>query len=232
MKKNIKLYILAWMAVLGLFNVISFVSVGWQDQEKYTHSFWIGYSLITVTFVGQLICGMIACSAKNAQKRFYNISLLSASYSGLILSLIVGSLCMLISSLPYQVSVIGCAIILVFNLLSVIKAAVVINEVARVDEKVKTQTMFIRMLTVDADTLVARAESKAIKAECKKVYEALRYSDPMSSDSLAGVEAQITLRFSDFESAVTENQPESVEKIAKELIILIEDRNRKCKLLK
>ena len=46
MKKNFKLYVVAWTVLLALFNVIAFVSVGWINQEKYTASFWIGYVLI------------------------------------------------------------------------------------------------------------------------------------------------------------------------------------------
>ena len=64
-----------------------------------------------------------------------------------------------------------CAIVLA----AVIKATAAVSEVERIDEKVKTQTFFIKSLTIDTDTLVARDKSEAVKAECKKVYETIRY---------------------------------------------------------
>ena len=232
MKKRFNLYIIAWAVLLALFNVIAFVSVGWTGQEKYTSSFWIGYVFITAMFIGQLICSYMAFKADSAKKLFYNISLIRTSYIGLIVSFIIGGLCMLISPLPYWVGVIVCAIVLVANVLSVVKATAAIEEVERIDEKIKIQTFFIKSLTVDADTLMASARSEAVKAECRKVYEAIRYSDPMSNDALASVEGQITVKFAELSEAVKADNVEKVIKIANEVCILVGDRNKKRKLLK
>lgn len=232
MKKRFHLYIVVWAVLLALFNVIAFVSVGWAGQEKYTSSFWIGYVFITVMFIGQLICSYMAFKADSAKKLFYNISLIRTSYIGLIVSFLVGGLCMLISPLPYWVGVIVCAIVLVANVLSVIKAAAAIDEIERVDTKVKTQTFFIKSLTVDADTLMANAKSEAVKAECRKVYEAIRYSDPMSNEALAAVESQITVKFAALSDVVKANDPAAVAELANEVVVLVGDRNKKCKLLK
>ena len=232
MKKRVGLYIAAWAVLLALFNVIAFVSVGWAGQEKYTSSFWIGYVFITTMFIGQLICSIMAFKADSAKKLFYRIPLIRTSYAGLVCSFIFGGLCMLISPLPYWVGVILCAIVLVANVLSVIKATAAIEEVERVDEKIKEQTFFIKSLTIDADTLTASAKSEVVKAECQKVYEVIRYSDPMSSDALASVEAQITIQFHALSEAVEGDDIDLVVAIAKNLTALIEDRNKKCKLLK
>ena len=232
MKKRFNLYIAAWAVLLALFNVIAFVSVGWAGQEKYTSSFWIGYVFITVMFIGQLICSFMAFKADTAKKLFYNVSLIRTSYLGLIVSFIVGGLCMIISPLPYWVGVIVCAIVLVVNVLSVIKATAAIEEIERVDEKVKAQTFFIKSLIVDADTLMASAKSDAVKAECRKVYEAIRYSDPMSNDALASVESQITIKFAELCEAVKADDIERATELANEVVILVGDRNKKCKLLK
>ena len=232
MKKRVSLYLAAWAVLLALFNVIAFVSVGWSGQEKYTSSFWIGYTFITAMFIGQLICSIMAFKADSAKKLFYNISLIKISYAGLICSFIFGGLCMLISPLPYWVGVILCAIVLVANVLSVVKATAAVEEIERVDEKIKEQTFFIKSLTVDADTLMASAKSEAVKAECRKVYEAIRYSDPMSHDALASVEAQITIQFHALSEAVEGDDADLVVAIVKNLMVLIEDRNKKCKLLK
>lgn len=232
MRKRFSLYIIAWAVLLALFNTIAFVSVGSASGEKYTASFWIGYTLITLTFIGQLICTYIAFRADSAKKMFYNISLIRTSYIALIVSFIVGGLCMLISSLSYWVGVIICAISLAANIIAVIKVIAAIDEVERVDTKIKTQTFFIKSLTADADTLMASARSEVVKAECRKVVEAIRYSDPISNDALSSVESQITIKFAELSDAVKADNVEKVAEIANEVIILIGDRNNKCKLLK
>ena len=232
MKKTFKSYFAIWAILLVLFNVIAFVSVGWINIEKYTPSFWIGYIFITLTFIGQLICAKFAFDAKNNQKLFYNLPLLTISRTGLILSFIFGGLCMVISPLPYWVGIILCAIVLAFVAIAVVKATIAIDVVSQIDEKVKVQTFFVKSLTVDAEGLLARAQNDEIKLECKKVYEAARYSDPMSNDVLAATESQISIKFSELANAVVENDLELVKKLANETVILIDDRNKRCKLLK
>ncbi len=230
--KIFKHYLVIWAALLVLFHIIAFVSAGWEGQEKYTASFWIGYGFILLCFIGQLACAHKALNEENRAKLFYNLSLFQASYSGLIASFIFGGLCMLISPLPYWVGVILCAVVLAINVMAVAKASAAVEAVAQIDKKIKTQTFFIKSLTVDAETLMARAQSQPIREECRKVYEAIRYSDPMSNDALANVESQITVTFSKLIQAVTEDNAEAAKGLSNELIILVNDRNNKCKLLK
>ena len=79
---------------------------------------------------------------------------------------------------------------------------------------------------------MARAQTEAAKAACKKVYEAVRYSDPMSSEMLSNVEGQITIKFAALSDAVAAGDDAAIDAAAKEVLILIQDRNNKCKLLK
>lgn len=232
MKKVFKFYSIIWTVLFVLFNVISFVSVGWAGVEKYTPSFWIGYIFIFIAFIGQIICGYFALKDNGINKTFYNISLITTSYTGLILSFVFGGLCMIISPLPYWVGIILCAIVLGLNVIAVVNASAVIDIVSGVDEKVKESTLFIKSLTVDAESLVSRAKSETTKAECKKVYEAVRYSNPMSNSALASIESEITIKFAKLSEAVISDNSEAAAEVADELNILIGERNKKCKLLK
>ena len=232
MKKNFNIYIVVWALLVALFNVVAFVGVSQLYVEGYTASFWIGYAFITVAFLGQLFCAYLALKAMTAQKLFYNLSLFKTGYAGLIATFVVAAICMLIPALPYWVGIVICAVILVFNMITVIKAKVVIDEVTRIDQKVKVQTFYIKSLTIDADTLMASAKSDTAKAECRKVYEALRYSDPMSNDALASVEAQISTKFAELSDAVNAGKEEEIAALARDVIVLVGDRNKKCKLFK
>lgn len=139
---------------------------------------------------------------------------------------------MIIAPLPYWVGIILCAIVLSFNIIAVVKASAVIDIVGEINNKVETKTFFIKSLTVDAESLISRAKSENIKAECKKVYEAVRYSDPMSDTALASIESEITITFAKLSEAVVDDNFETVSEFTSEIIILLGDRNKKCKLLK
>ncbi len=233
MNKNFKFYLSIWAVLLAIFNVAVFVSPSEASGfSKFGGAFWVGYIFIMLAFIGQLAVSFIAFKAENLQKLFYNIPLIRISYTGLILTLVFGTLCMIIPNLPNWIGIILCFVVLGFNAISVIKADFAADVVSEIDKKIKVKTFFIKSLTVDAEGLLARAETDEIKAECKKVYEAVRYSDPMSDEALAATESQIALKFSELTAAVTDNNLEAVKKTAQEIIILVDDRNKKCRLLK
>ena len=165
------------------------------------------------------------------QKLFYKIPLIRISWSGLVLTLVFGVLCMTIPDLPNWIGIIACFAVLAFNALSLAKANIAADIVSEIDDKVKAQTSFIKTLTVDAESLMSRAQNETAKVAAKKVYEAVRYSDPMSNDGLSGIESEIAIKFNQFASEVTANS-EDITTIAEELIVLISDRNKRCRLLK
>lgn len=232
MKKFFKYYVCGWALLLALFNVIAFVSVGWVGQEKYTVSFWLGYILITGAFLVQLAVAFSVFRSRDSKELFHNVPSLKKSVSMLIASFVFGGAFMLLSPLYGWIVLILFMIIWVAMTLSLLKTMGAVNEVQRVEETVKAQTAFIKSLTTDAETLMARAKSGPVKAECKKVYEAIRYSDPMSNDALASIESEISDKFAALSDAVKADDAEKVAEIATEVIVLVGERNKKCRLLK
>lgn len=232
MKKIFKLYAMVWAVMFALFQVISFAVPGWAGVEKYTPTFWTGYLCITISFLGQLVCAYIALKAEDSGKVFYRISLVVTSYTGLLLSFVFGGLCMLISTFPFWMGIILCAIVLAFNAVSIIKASVSAALVERADEKEKDQVSFVRTLTADTEILLSKVKSEAVKKGCERVYETVRYSDPVSCEALSAIESEITVKFSALTEAVKEDNAADVNEISDELVILLTDRNKKCRLLK
>ena len=233
MKKSFKIYSLIWAICLAVFNVITFVTpneIG--GVSKFNGSFWVGYVFITIAFIGQLTCAFVAFKAENLKKFFYNIPLLSISYGGLVAMLIVGSIFMAVPVLPEWIAIIVCVIILAFNAIAIIKATAAADIVSGIDEKIKTQTFFIKSLSGDAQSLMTSAKSDELRVEAKKVYEAIRYSDPMANAALSDLDAQIEKQFNAFSDAVKADDAELAKETADTLVEMVERRNQKCKLLK
>lgn len=233
MKKGFKYYLSIWVILLAVFNVAVFVSPGEAGgYSKFGGAFWVGYIFITLSFIGQLICAYIAFKADNLQKFFYNVPLIRISRIGLVLTAIFGTLCMAIPNLPNWIGIIICLAVLAFTAISVIKATAAGDIVSGIDEKIESKTSFIKLLTADAEALMSAAKTPELKAEVKKVYEAIRYSDPMSNAALEEINEQIKNQFSVFEDAVKSEDSEHASSSSEELIILIDNRNKKCKLIK
>ena len=233
MKKNFKLYIICWAILLALFNVICFVTPNEAaGLNKFGGAFRVGYTFITASFIGQLVCAYIAFKAENLKKLFYNLPLITLRYTGLVLTIIFGGLAMAIPNLSGWAGAVICLLILGFNAGAIIKAKVAAELVESVDKKISRQTGFIKSLTAEAENLVSHAKSDEVRAECKKVYEAARYSDPMSNIRLADIEEKITAEMQQLSEAVANDDSEIAAAVANELVALVADRTKKCKLLK
>ena len=234
MKKNFKFYALIWAILLAVWCAVVFLvrPIIPGFVINYDVRFWIAFVFIVAAFIGNLVCTYFAFKAENLKKMFLNLPLITVSWSALIAMLVAGSALMLIPNCPVWIAAIVCIVVLAFNAIAVIKSVWAADAVNKVDEKVKAQTSYIKNLTVDTESILARAKSEPVKAECKKVYEAVRYSDPMSNESLSVIEAKITVKMDEFASAVGADDAEKAKEIADEIVILISDRNKKCKVSK
>lgn len=234
MKKQLRSYAFIWVIMLVTWCAIVFLVRPIIPGYVITYDarFWIAFVFIIAAFIGNLVCAFLAFKAENLKKMFLNLPLITVSWSALIAMLVAGSVLMLIPNCPAWIAAIVCLIILAFNAIAVIKAGWAADAVNIVDEKVKAKTSFVKNLVVDIENVLSRAKSDAEKAECKKVYEAVRYSDPMTNEALSVIEAKITEKADEFASSVGVDNAERVKEIADEIVILVGDRNKKCRALK
>lgn len=233
MKKRFKFYAVIWSVLLIVFNIIVFVTpkriIG---NTKYTNAFWIGYLFITLAFIGQLICAYTAFQSKSKKSFFLRIPLITQSYAAMYSMISLGTIIMVTPFFPYWLGIVTSVMLLGFSTISILRVKLAADIIEDIDEKIKVQTYFIRDLTLNLDGLVMRAKSESTKAEVKKAYETVRYSDPMSNELLYDIEAQITAEYNKLLQAVEKNENDNVKYIVEEMIILVGDRNRKIKLLK
>lgn len=233
MKKGFRYYGIIWLvAVVGFNAVVLIVPNTAGDYSKFGGAFWAGYALIMLALIGQAVCSWLFFKKDDKNNIFLGLSALSFSLSGLIVSLIAGVLCMIIPNMPTWLGAIIGILVLGAYGIAYVTATASAEAVASIDKKVEAKTMFSRSLTADIESIKARARSEAVKAEVKKVYEAVRYSDPMSSEALFDVETQIIAGFNRLVSTVEADDAEAAKTAADEMVILIKDRSNKCKLLK
>lgn len=232
MNQRFKTYALIWAILFAVFQVICFVTPGeMAGVSKFSGSFWIGYAIITIAFIGQLGCAYMALKTEDKTKVFYNIPIIRVSYIGLILTVIVGGVFMAVPTLPNWIGILLSVGILACTAIAVMVAKVDADAVKEIDNKIEEQTYFIKALTTEAENLLSRTKTAEAKAACKKVYEAARYSDPMSNSALVDVENQIVQKFKELTKAVL-NGDDAIDGIADDVVALIGDRNKRCKLIK
>ena len=227
--KSFKVYLLIWTMCLIIFNIVIFASPARINVVN--GNFWIGYIFIIIAFLIQLACTYIALKKENLKRMFYNISLILISYIYLFLLIVVGTICIVLPA-PISITIILCIILTGLFTFIIIVTCFSISFVSNIDREIKSKTFTIKQLTVDAEHLINVAKTDELKIVCKKVYEALRYSDPMNNMSLSEINQLIQNEFKTFENDINENDIEIAQAISIELINLIDKRNKKCTLLK
>lgn len=234
MKKNFKYFAITWAVCFVLFNAVTFLIpnevFGVTRFDKSV--FWIAYVFIVLSFALQLVTAYKFVKDDSKEKMFLNIPLLTTGYTAVAVSLVVGAVFMIIPVIPSWIGAIVCLIISGYFTIACIKASAVANVVADIDVKVKKQTAFVRMAVVEVENIVARATTAVAKADVKKVYEALRYSDPMSVPALEDIEQKIDNGIKQLKTVVENKDDEKILIIVADLLLDIKERNSKCKLLK
>ena len=231
MSKVSKTYLIIWGAMFVVFNLVVFVSPGWDGLPKYTGSFWAAYAFTTVAFIAHLLLTLWAFKdAEDSKSRmFLNIPIITISYTGLIVSVIAGALCMLNSLLPTWVAVVAMAILLLIYVVSIARTKIAIDVVEQTGAKVAATTSTIKSLRSEAQALVAKASTPEAKDICTKISEALRYADPVSNDMTASIEREIGTKLSELGNSLNNKDENAIFSIGNELVSLIEERNLKCR---
>ena len=234
MKKVFTYTAIIWAILYALFCVITFVTPAKITgiNRFATPGFWIGFGLITLTFILHLLVTFLAVRGGDGKKVFYRIPMIYASVGALALMFIIGLIVMLVPVIPVWIGIILCAVVLAIYAIGVFKAGAAASIVGNIDNKVKQQAAFTRFMTADAQALVGKARTAEAAAACNKVFEAFRYSDPMSNPMLSGIENNIARRFSDLSGAVENGDDDDVKAVAADLVNMIQDRNNRVKMLK
>ncbi len=230
MKTSFKIYALIWAIGFAIFNLVAFVPVVSIEGAEISSSFVVATIFCDIMFFAQLGCGYFAFKPENKQKVFYNIPIVTTSLISLLVTIVVAVVLALIPDVPNWLTALILAIVTLISVVAILKSHFVAETISKIDDKVKAKTFFIKNLTVDAETLISKATTDEAKAVAKKVYEAIRYSDPMANDALSSLESEITNKFNAFSNAVTSG--EALKETSEALLVLIEERNNKCKLLK
>jgi hypothetical protein len=232
--RNKALMLLIAASVLAIYNFAVF-----SVFSTKTAVFWPAWAFTTFGLL--LSFGVVAyCVGKKSaalKDIFFNWPLIyvSLGYAAAQFALSFIVLAALESS-PTAANLSQAALLTLYVILSA--SAVIGGNVAEnIDKKQMDATFFIKDLTSDIERLATRVRDTAARNKLQELYEAARYSDPISHESLSPVESEIREKFGELRSFVSDEKDipslrEKIEMLCDEINTLLGDRNSKCKFLK
>lgn len=222
MKKNKALAYAVLAIIFALFNVIAFVI-----PTAKTATFWIAYVFTAVAFLSQIAIWKFAFNGANTLKsKFLGIPLVSVGSTYLFVQLIAFAVFMACPLIPGWVAVVVGTLILGISAICLIGTEVSRDEIGRVEKKVDEKVFYIKSLQTDVEMLAGVETDADTKVALTKLADKIRFSDPMSNDTLKALEAEIANKVKELKTA------ENKMAIITVLNSLLSERNKKAKILK
>ena len=227
-KKKTILIALTAVVLFAVYNLCVFLI-----PSERTTNFWISYIFTAIAFVILFILLLKLMNDEIVKKdKFLGWPLLTICFRFFILQVIVG-LILMYTNVPTFLSIIFQAIILAGFFILAISAEATKEVVSSVEQRVKENSQFIRLLTFKTENLYTSETDPAKKAILKKLYEKAKYSDPMSSTTaIQDYDSRIDLMFSALLSKESTTTEEDLKAETEKLIALIDERNRLCLISK
>ena len=211
--------------ILGiLFALISIIAFAVPTVK--TATFWIAYVFTAAAFAAQIIIWRTALGKETLKSKFLGFPVVHIGIVYTVIQVIAFAVFMFVPTLPTWSAIVVCSVIAGISAVCMISADAGRNEIERVEAKVQKKVFYIRELQTVVELLTDVETDADTKAALDQLAEKIRFSDSMSSEKLANLENKISAKVLELKTA-----PNKVE-IITELNSLLDERNKKCKILK
>ncbi len=223
-KDNIRAIVIA-VVVLIAYNFAVFMIPCWKGG-----TFWVSWALTLVAFVISGVAFYYSLlKRKDAKSRFYGFPIAKIAFIYLVAQVAVGGICMALGNIiPWWAATVLQAIGMALAVIGLISAETVVEEIHVQDAKLKKNVTLMRTLQSKVNQMAAQCEDKAIKA----LAEEFRYSDPVSGDTLAEIERDLSAVVDELQSAVVDGDAGATAQLCRKASAVLAERNRLCKLNK
>ena len=225
--KNTLLFCLIYVILLGVFNLLVFTIF----KEK-NEVFWISYGFTTLAFLVQIGSMFLSFKPADIETAFFGIPLASFSIYYLGVALGVGILFMIFQGAGWVLATVIQVLVLAAYLVIAIISILSRNVVQSVSDNVRQNVANLRAVYVEVEMAIAACQDATLKAMLKKLYETVRYSDPMSTSDVADVEQRILAKIAELRAQVDDNLVEEAKQTCTALERLYVERNKKLAMSK
>ena len=212
--------------ILGiLFALVSIIAFAVPTAK--TATFWIAYVFTAAAFAAQIGIWKTALGkAETLKSKFLGFPVVHIGIVYAVIQVIAFAVFMFVPTLPAWSAIVVCSVIAGISAVCMISADAGRDEIERVEAKVQKKVFYIRELQVDIELLADNESDAAVKTALTQLAEKIRFSDPMSNEQLADLENKISTKIEELKTNSSQLE------IITELKSLLDERDKKCKILK
>ena len=178
-------------------------------------------------------CYIAFIKKPDARSKFYGFPLAKLGFGYLVFQVIAGIPFMIWGAyISWWISVAVFSVALAAVILGLISVEAVVEEIHVQDVQLKKDTKRMRGLQSKVNQMASQIDNPVAAAVVKQFAEDLRYSDPVSADALAEIEADLSAAVDELQSAILDGDSAAIKQLSRKASAVLAERNRLCKLHK
>lgn len=226
-KKNIALTGVIYVILFAAYNLAVFLIFNGK-----TGVFWVSYGFMAAAFIFQMVSMVLSFKDISIETAFFGIPLVSLSIYYLLAELFCSLVFMIFQGAGVKIALLVQALLLAAFAVIAIVSLMSRDAVQDIGKTISENVNFIRSIQVDIEMLMAGCGDAELKASLKKLAETVRYSDPMTNDTVANVESRIMQRLTEIKEYFEVGQYGDANKVCSEMELLFLERNKKLLISK
>ena len=192
-----------------------------------TPVFWISYGFMVLAFILQIVGMYLSFKNFNVQAVFFGIPLAQFTLFYFFAELFMSLVFMLFQKMPWKIPVFLQILLLAVYAIVAIVSVFARDAAVSSSDDIKQKATTMRMNTVDIEMLRDAAQDPELKVQLRRLAEAVKYSDPMTNDAVADVDARIRQETFALQTYCEDGDAESAKASCAKLQRLYVERNKK-----
>jgi len=220
MNKKSVLWILLDLIFLIVFNVVFFVTSGFEHPA----SVWISYVFIHFAYIMVVVTPFLI--RKGSSAAVFGFSLYSISSAYFLTEFVAGILFIILKNDSYKMPLIVQVVIAGIYAILLISNLIANESTADSVEKHEVEVNYIKEAALQIKGLVGKASDKKTNKAIEKAYDAIHASPTKSSGSVKNLENAIVGQISSLRNAVNAGNKDDIIAISDKIVSLVDERNR------
>lgn len=229
MKKNQARGLAVILIILAVFSVISFLL-----PFNMTGVFWLSYIFGAASVLVQIYVLKTAfCGSNEVKSRFYGFPIARIGAVYMTVQLILSVIFMILADItPWWLAVIVFVVLLAVAAIGFISSDAMRDEIEAQDKRLEVSTSCMLTLRSLVYPLAGQCDDENAKEALRELADEFKYSDPVSSEALKEIEAELEKQVAELQTAVSEVRNSEIAGLCRKVSNTLVERNRLCKINK
>lgn len=194
--------------------------------------FWMSYFFMIMAFVAQLTSMRLSFKSTDVETIFFGIPLASLSVYYLFAQFFCSLAFMIFQIIGMKIAFLIQIIMFVAFLIVAIISLMARDAVQDISSNIKEKVTSIKSMSIDIQMIMEICSDKELKANLKKLAETVKYSDPMSNESVYDIELRIKERIFDLRNLCDDQNYTEAKIASRDIELLFRERNKKLLISK